>query len=184
MIVGEAGTGSNASFGQDTLPWLQSRFRSGFVILEVSRNPASLLHALTGNITLQAVRRALEAAGFDFSCQSGAVMLVKPDQYQAVDFLVRRWDLQKRHIIISPDFEATVRQAIASVPKADKVRVKSCRRVLGRELHAREQRITIGYKSTFVDVADMGSQGSWPGSTRTQSTTDACQRKRHNPRRG
>lgn len=179
--MGEVGTGSNALPCEGSV---HSRLRSGVVILEVSRNPASLLHALTGNVELKPVRHALEEASLDLSGSSGAMMLVYPAQYQTVDSMVKEWDLQRRHIITSPDLEAIVKQAIESLPKRDRVRVKSSRRIPGSEFHAREQRIVIRDRNTFLDVADLDTERSWPGSTGTKSTTDACRRKGRNPRRG
>lgn len=163
---------------------IRNRLPSGVVILEVSRNPASLLQALTGNVALQPVRRALEEANLDMSIPSGAMMLVNPDQYRAVQMVVTSWNLKPRHIITSTELEATVKQAIEDLPKRDRVRIKSSRRIPGSELHATEQRVAISVRNTFWEVEDLCAERSWPQSAGTASTTDgACLRKGRNPRR-
>lgn len=162
--------------------WARSRLRSGVVILEVSRNPASLMHALARNAELQLVQHALQQASLDHCGPYGAMMLVYPHQYHAVEMMVKNWDLQRRHIITSLDLEAIVKQVVESLPKKDRVRIKSSRHVPGSELHAREQRIVIRDRNTFLDVEDLDTERSGPGSAGTKSTTDACRRKGRNPR--
>jgi len=101
-------------------------------LLAYTRYPDSFRAALTTGSALDPCRTALEAAGFDWSHDSGAKIFVRPWQYEDAMAALSRSEVALRpyHVIVSTSFEYNVEACLADIPSRDGARVKR-RRVVG-----------------------------------------------------
>lgn len=150
------------------------------IILEVSRNPASLLQALQKNQSLQSLQSALSQAGLYPHLPGGAATFVSVHQYQSVKLATASLDLQKRHIITSKSMESTVSDVIASLPKKERVRIKTRTVIDHLELLSRDQNRCIKTSHTFISLSSESESSQ--RIARTASTTDGNSRSKFRPR--
>lgn len=108
----------------------------GIVILEFSRHPKALQHALMSSPALKPWSAALESKGFTSELpESKAKVFVEPDHFDiavaaASEHMQPKGGLTPRHVIVPPGLEGTVKDIVSQLPGKEHVKVKSRTRAL------------------------------------------------------
>lgn len=147
------------------------------LVLAVSRNPSILYQAL--RTELQPIMQSLINAGLRPELPCGTLMLVHPHQYKPVELMAAALSLKRSDLVVSAELEGRVADIISRIK--EKVRITGRRPVpLGSLLHARNQKMPVMVKHTFLTVDSASSQRAEEA---TASTTDADRRKGPPPRK-
>lgn len=104
----------------------ENYLQTDVAIIEVSRTPRDLLRALGEREEIRTAERALQQKGLATKLDSGANVMVAPNQYEAVQQATRGLKLKCRHWIVPVgNVEETFASIVASLPSKLAVRIKS-----------------------------------------------------------
>lgn len=126
MTYGDAHSASASGGGQLAM---QEPYFDKVYLLRMSRNPQELDAALTRGEELETTCASLAAAGFDVRLPSGALMLVRPEQYLVVKQAVARLTLRPFHVVVSDVHLPLVQEALTTIPSRRDVRIRSTQNV-------------------------------------------------------
>mmetsp|Transcript_42901 Transcript_42901/g.113579 ORF Transcript_42901/g.113579 Transcript_42901/m.113579 type:complete len:592 (-) Transcript_42901:353-2128(-) len=115
--------GCVASFGELPTP-LNTRHRC-VAIWGFSRCPPDFRAALRTSEALDACRRGLESAGFSFQLESGGHMFVRPEEVAIVVRSVRLIRPRSSEVVVSPEFEIRLEEALGLLSRALNVHRRS-----------------------------------------------------------
>jgi len=103
-----------------------SNFGDTVHILQVTRAPNELRHALHHGRELESIRVQSEEAGHSCVLASGASIFLYPQQYTAMQVIVSQLQL-KPHFLVNEAFLPLVLEAIRSIPSKANVRPRPAR---------------------------------------------------------
>lgn len=188
--VDEVDAHAAAENGQIADAILRSRFAASairvVILLEFSRDPRSYHDKLRECQELKECRDALEKAGAASELPSLAKVFVPPEMYDATMEAVRIFglELRGRHVLVTPEFEETVKHVVHVPGNPEKVRPTGRGIVpLGFAGASLQADAKIEVTHTFVHIKIPSSLCSERQSGPvTASTTDAHPRFGQNPR--
>jgi len=99
-----------------------SNFGDAVHILQVTRAPYELRHALHHGRELESIRMQFEEAGHSCILGSGGSIFLYPQQYTAVQAIVSQMQLKPHFLVVNEAFLPLVLEAIRSIPPKANVR--------------------------------------------------------------